>query len=65
MEGEANSKTINLKMFDFVKLDPSCILSISSDQQDRLYVSRQHYSEIYQIGRDAKDNPMLHQIAEL
>ena len=41
-------QSINIKLFDFIKVDPAPILNIFfSESEYRLYVSRSTYSEIY------------------
>jgi hypothetical protein len=46
MNSPVDSQFVNVKMLDFIKLNPSPILNLHA-QDNRLYVSRQHYSEIY------------------
>lgn len=48
MSNEGESQFVNIKMLDFIKLDPSPILHLHQ-QHNRLYVARRDYSEIYAI----------------
>jgi hypothetical protein len=56
-------QSINIKLFDFIKVDPAPILNIFfSESEYRLYVSRSTYSEIYSFAVQEDENVTLQQI---
>jgi hypothetical protein len=66
MQGQESTQFVNLKILDFIQLNPSTILNIFLDNsQSRLYVSREQYSEIYEIRSDQTRGVVMQQIAEL
>lgn len=53
MKTQDSSQYVSVKVLDFIQLNPSTILHIyHHPTQNRLHVSREHYSEIYQIKND-------------
>lgn len=57
---------VNIKLYDFMRCDPAAVRSIHADPlNNRLYIARETYSEVYEITLPHASKPVIQQIAEL
>ena len=65
MKTKSSDQFVNIKLYDFIQVNPTAIRSIfAAEQEGRLYVSRENCSEIYEIDASGP-HPVMQQIAEL